>query len=370
MAPRKKKEEKHQFALEKIEGVGPTRGKRLEEHGVKFIHDLCLHSPQDIARITGLDKEMAEKLCRDAKVKLEEMGVIKKSEMSAAEELKHNETLPVIHSGCDSIDSLFGGGIRAETTSEFYGEFGTGKSQFAFTMLIQAMKDGHNCIFVDCEKTYDVKRVAEIAISKGYYNDLEEVVKALDKQVIVKRARDSTEVMDTMNNLTENLIDKKTSLLIVDGAVGRYRSDYAGREELSARQMALKPLMNMLGSISDYFPIVVIFTNQVLENAGQFFGDPTKPVGGHIVGHAATYRIYLRKAGSKYFARMIDSPHHAKQDVQYDLTVQGVVDIKEVREKRDKKTSDTDTVMIKTDTDSAGIPYIPTEEETSNSSDD
>ncbi len=349
MAPRKKKEDiidngdeevahvekvldgpKHeQFLLGKLEGIGPTRSGRLAESGVKFLHDLCIHDPQDIARITGLDKEPAEKLCRAAKKQLEEAGEIKPSYMSAREEIDHNKKLTTIHSGCNALDTLFGGGIRGESTSELYGEFGTGKSQFVFTMAVQAIKDKHECIFVDCEKTWDVERVSQIAIARNYFKTEDEAIDAIDKYVKVYRARDATEVMDVMNNLTEILIDRDIKLLLVDGAIGRFRAEYMGREELSVRQMALKPLMNILGKITDYFPTAVIFTNQVLADAGQFFGDPTKPVGGHIVGHAATYRVYLKKAGSKYIARMIDSPHHAKQDVEYTLTEAGVVDAKD-----------------------------------------
>lgn len=329
----KKQEEENPYALGKLEGVGPTRSKRLEESGVKLIHDLCLRSPQEIARITGLDNEDAEKLCSKAKIKLEEMGVIRPTEQKAPDAIAWNEKLPIIHSGCEAMDKLFGGGIRGETLTELYGEFGTGKTQFLFTMVVQALKEEKNIIFLDCEGTFDYNRLIDVALTKKYYTDKEEALTAIGEHLTVILARDSNEVVQKLNNVTTRLVEDNIELLVVDGSVGAFRSDYAGRDELSARQIALKPLMNRLKAIATYFPTVVIFTNQVLENAGQFFGDPTKPVGGHIVGHAATYRVYLRKSGSKYLARMIDSPHHPKQDIEYNLTAAGVVDV----EKKEKK---------------------------------
>ena len=54
------------------------------------------------------------------------------------------------------------------------------------------------------------------------------------------------------------------------------------------------------------------------------FGDPTKPIGGNIVGHASTYRIYFKKAGKKRIARMVDSPEHPQADAEFLLNNKGV----------------------------------------------
>jgi len=52
--------------------------------------------------------------------------------------------------------------------------------------------------------------------------------------------------------------------------------------------------------------------NQVQSNPDSYFGDPTKPVGGHILGHASTVRIYLRNSkGTKRVVRLVDAPNLA-----------------------------------------------------------
>jgi len=57
------------------------------------------------------------------------------------------------------------------------------------------------------------------------------------------------------------------------------------------------------------------------------FGDPTEPVGGHVLAHAATYRVYLRKAkGPKRIARLVDSPHLPEGEVVFKITAKGIED--------------------------------------------
>jgi RecA/RadA recombinase len=40
-----------------------------------------------------------------------------------------------------------------------------------------------------------------------------------------------------------------------------------------------------------------------------FVADPKKPVGGHVMAHASTQRLYLRKGkGEQRVAKVVDSP--------------------------------------------------------------
>jgi len=64
-----------------------------------------------------------------------------------------------------------------------------------------------------------------------------------------------------------------------------------------------------------------------MSNPAMMFGDPTSPIGGHIVGHASTYRVYLRrgKKGSRV-AKLIDSPNLPENETMFFVTEKGVVD--------------------------------------------
>ena len=59
-----------------------------------------------------------------------------------------------------------------------------------------------------------------------------------------------------------------------------------------------------------------------------FFGDPTAPVGGHIVAHASSVRVYVRKGkkGTRV-ARIIDAPHLPDSEAIFMVTEDGVRDV-------------------------------------------
>ena len=84
--------------------------------------------------------------------------------------------------------------------------------------------------------------------------------------------------------------------------------------------------MTHIKNISFYFKCTVVFTTQVQSDPAVMFGDPIKPIGGNIVGHASTYRIYFKKSGKKRIARMVDSPEHPQTDAEFALNEKGIDD--------------------------------------------
>ena len=122
--------------------------------------------------------------------------------------------------------------------------------------------------------------------------------------------------------ITENNI----KLIVSDSAVGLFRSEYLGRGTLATRQQKLNRFVHLLVRLAETYNVASIMTNQVMSSPDQFFGDPTKPVGGNVVAHTSTYRIYFKKSGKKRIARMVDSPHHPEQEVIFALGEQGVID--------------------------------------------
>jgi len=74
-----------------------------------------------------------------------------------------------------------------------------------------------------------------------------------------------------------------------------------------------------------------------------FFGDPTKAAGGNVLGHASTYRIYLRKSGENRTAKIIDSPYPPYPDTKFTLNEKGTDDLEDEissMKKRNKKTEE------------------------------
>lgn len=81
---------------------------------------------------------------------------------------------------------------------------------------------------------------------------------------------------------------------------------------MSERQQKLNQMLSRLVKIAEEFNVAVYLTNQVQSDPGgglTFVADPKKPVGGHILAHASTTRLYLRKGrGEERIAKVYDSP--------------------------------------------------------------
>jgi DNA repair protein RadA len=119
-------------------------------------------------------------------------------------------------------------------------------------------------------------------------------------------------LIETSRELAEELkaAGKPVKLVIVDSLTGLFRSEYAGRGSLAERQQKLNRHMHDIFKLCDEYNAIGLVTNQVQSNPAVFFGDPTKPIGGNIVGHTATFRVYLRKSkGGKRIFRLVDSPN-------------------------------------------------------------
>ncbi|MFB6308342.1 MAG: DNA repair and recombination protein RadA, partial [Haloarculaceae archaeon] len=115
-------------------------------------------------------------------------------------------------------------------------------------------------------------------------------------------------------------------LLCVDSLTAHFRAEYVGRGELAERQQKLNKHLHDLMRVGDLNNTAVVVTNQVASNPDSFFGDPTQPIGGNILGHTSTFRIYLRKSkGEKRIVRMVDAPNLADGEAVMRVEGDGLV---------------------------------------------
>ncbi len=314
-----------ELGVDQLKGVGAVTQKKLETFGVTSLVDLCIRGAQEIKEITGVAKPTCDSWVFQAQKLLEDNNMIRKSDMNTIDLWEYQKAYPVISTKCTEVDNLIDGGVRPEATYEVYGEFGAGKTQFCNSLTVETIHDGDNVIWIDCEDTFKPNRIAEILKAREYAEDDEECSKYLG-QITYLYCPNTEQLMGTINGLSKILDDKKPKLVILDGAIGQFREEYLGRGTLAERQMQIARLMSHIKNISFYFRCAVVFTNQVQSDPSMMFGDPIKPIGGNVVAHASTYRVYLKKSGKKRIARMVDSPEHEQKDASYQLTVKGIED--------------------------------------------
>jgi DNA repair protein RadA len=329
-----------ELRLDSLEGVGPVTTRKLTDAGIHNITDLIVRGPVEVAEITGMDKETAEKIVNKARQHLVEEGLIAKDFVSATEIYKRRQDIGRISTGTNCLDLLFDGGVETQALTEVYGEFGSGKTQFCHTMCVNVQKPKEQggleggVLYIDTENTFRPERIVTIAKSFGM-----EPEKVLDN-IIVARAYNSAHQILILEEAGPIIEENKIKLIVADSAAGLFRAEYLGRGTLSERQQRLNKFVHLLVRTAEAYNCAAIATNQVMASPDVFFGDPTRPIGGNVVAHTSTYRVYFKKSGKKRIARMVDSPHHPEQEVIFALTEAGVSDPDEETKKKKKAESE------------------------------
>jgi len=314
---------KKEFNLEDIPGVGPKLAEKLVELGFTDPMSIAVASPGELASILEIGQATAGKIIAKVREMLE-IGYT-----PADKFLEQRKNIGKISTGSKALDDLLGGGIETQAITEAYGPFGSGKSQIGFQLSVNVQlpteKGGlnGNCLFIDTEATFRPERVKQIAEAMSLDPD-----KAL-KNIFVARAYNSDHEVFLVEKCGEIIKEKNIKLLIVDSLTSHFRADYTGRGELAPRQQKLNRLLHNLQRLADSNNIAVFVTNQVLANPAILFGDPTMPIGGHVLAHQSTYRVYLRKSsGEKRIAKMMDSPNLPPGECVFKISPEGVRDVK------------------------------------------
>ncbi|MDG6957564.1 MAG: DNA repair and recombination protein RadA [Nitrososphaerota archaeon] len=199
-------------------------------------------------------------------------------------------------------------------------------SQICHTLCVMAQQPrgegglDAGSVYIDTEGTFRPERIQEIAEARGL--DAEKIL----SRITVARAYNSAHQELIVKDLGRIIEPNKVKLVILDSAVAHYRAEFLGRGTLAERQQRLNRFMHQLLRTAEIYNVAVVVTNQVQAAPDSFFGDPTRPVGGHVVAHTSTYRIYLRKAAKNRIARMVDSPYHPERDTVFMLSERGVDD--------------------------------------------
>ncbi|MGD0330411.1 MAG: DNA repair and recombination protein RadA [Nitrososphaeria archaeon] len=312
--------------LRDLEGIGPSTEKKLKDAGIESVLDLAVALPDEVADKIGGAKENASAMIFVAQKALMESGLIDKEFVPAIENYEKRKSMIRCTTGSKNLDSLLIGGVETQAITEFWGEFGSGKSQLCHTLCVTAQLPiekggfGGNVIFIDTESTFRPERVYQIAEARGL-----DPIQIL-KNVIICKVYNSSHLELAVKRLGKYIEQYNVKLVIVDSIISLHRAEFVGRGTLAERQQKLNGLVHRLLRMAEIYNVAVAVTNQVQAQPDTFFGDPTKPAGGHILGHACTYRVYLKKAGQERIATIIDSPYHPYSENRFVISEKGVED--------------------------------------------
>ncbi|RNF11446.1 putative meiotic recombination protein DMC1 [Trypanosoma rangeli] len=309
------------------QGVAAADIVKLRQAGIFTVTGIHMQCRKDLALIKGLSDAKVEKIIEAAR-KLLDCGFT-----NGATFLQQRGKVTRMTTGSTALDQLLGGGIESMSITEAFGEFRTGKTQIAHTLCVTcqmptSMGGGNGkAIYVDTEATFRPERIKPIASRFGLDAD------AVLNNILVARAYTHEHQMHLLSMVAAKMAEDQFGLLVVDSITALFRVDFSGRGELAERQQKLAKMMSHLIKLAEEFNVAVYITNQVVADPGgasMFVADPKKPVGGHILAHASTTRLSLRKGrGDQRICKIYDSPSLPEVECVFSISEQGIVDARE-----------------------------------------
>jgi len=324
----KDKEEKEgkegkETKISDLPGIGPAACQKLEDAGIYDLMGVAVLTPAELSEMAGIGEAVARKAIQASR-KMMNLGFQDGIEFS-----EKRKEIGYITTGSKALNQLLGGkGVESKAITEAFGAYGSGKSQLGFSLAVNVQlpleMGGANgkSVFIDTEGTFRPDRIRQIA--SALQLNPENVL----KNIFVARAFNSDHqilLLDKVGEMIKN--GEPIKLIVVDSLTAHFRAEFSGRGQLADRQQKLNKYLHNLMRVAEQCNIAVYVTNQVMSNPGLLFGDPTTAIGGNIVGHASTYRMYLRRSKKdSRVAKLIDSPNLPDSEALFFVGEQGVCD--------------------------------------------
>ena len=410
--------------LEDMDGIGSVRLKKLYSNGIYTVDDLLGYGEESLSRMLDISWDDAKKMTSVANESLNSEDVLSSVVVSGRDYFNFRKNkIKYMTTGVEELDEITGG-FETGVITEFFGAFGSGKTQFMMVACIMAQMPEEKCclscgqddeekvksdkcecggtwwkggglskfgkqskvIYIDTENSYRPERLFEIVCNRELIKtkpqtktqekkcetkeplNEEEYEKAMQYvyNIHISRPRTSALQMLVVANLSSMISgelckhcqkreitkesepthqnhpkakdgmrleqhdfekDIPATLVILDSITGKFRKEFEGRGTLSDRQVKLSSHVRLLESVVESKNIICLVTNQAQEALG-VMGDNIRPVGGNVIGHTFTHRIYLKKPQSmskdKITAILVDSPNKAKNEVVLELGSKGI----------------------------------------------
>ena len=314
-----KKGKAKEIGVSDLPGVGAATAEKLAAVGFRDLMSIAVATPGELVDASGVGEAVAKKIIAVARASME-------MDFASGEELMERRARVLkISTGSKAFDDLMGGGFESCAITECFGEFGSGKTQIGHMLAVNCQKENEDAVavYIDTENTFRPERIIQLAEGAGL--DPQKVL----KNIQVARAYNSDHQM-LLAEKVEDLITQRglnIKLVVVDSLTAHFRAEFIGRGTLADRQQKLNRHMHLLLRLADLHNLTVYVTNQVMAKPDQFFGDPTEAIGGHIVAHNSTYRLYLRrgKKGTRV-AKMVDAPNMPEAEAIFVVTEDGIKD--------------------------------------------
>ena len=198
---------KYEF-IEDIPGVGPATAEKLREMGFHTVESLATATIKELT-VAGVGEKQAAKVVAEARDGLA-LSFIRADEL-----MKMRQNVRRLTTTSKQLDELLGGGLETQTITEFYGEYGVGKSilshQLAVNVQLPEEKGGLNggALYIDTENTFRPEWIVRMAKAIG----LDPVETA--KKIIYSEAFNSDHQILVLEKADQVIQENKIKLIIV-----------------------------------------------------------------------------------------------------------------------------------------------------------
>ena len=214
----------------------------------------------------------------------------------------------MIETGLKKLDQFLGGGIKGGLITDISGQSSTGKTQLAFQICINALKNGKEILFQDTTGEFRPERLVEMLKIRK----LDPIL--LDK-IKIGRITNSVQQSKYLSKITAN----DFSLIVIDNATDLFSFEYSKKEQSFEKHLAFMKYMQNLASIAISTKIPIVVTNIV-----RSFNEHEEENLEKSIGMFTHIKIRLKKNANGFQCQVV-SPFINKK-FQYNITSSGLTD--------------------------------------------
>ena len=214
----------------------------------------------------------------------------------------------MIETGLKKLDQFLGGGIKEGLITDISGQSSTGKTQLAFQICINALKNGKEILFQDTTGKFRPERLVEMLKIRK----LDPIL--LDK-IKVGRITNSIQQLEYLSKITAN----DFSLIVIDNATDLFSFEYSKKEQSFEKHLAFMKYMQNLASVAINTKIPIVVTNII-----RSFNEHEQENLEKSIGMFTHIKIKLKKNTGGFLCQVV-SPFINKK-FQYNVTSNGLTD--------------------------------------------
>lgn len=187
-----------------------------------------------------------------------------------------------ISTGSLMLDSILGGGVPVGRIVEIYGAESSGKTSLALTMIGNVQKEGGVAAFLDVEQAFD-RKYAEIL--------------GVDTKNLIFSQPETAE--DALNIVLQLCKSQLVDIVVLDSIAAMIPKseieESIGKPTIGLLARLLSKALKQIAVAASKNKCTVVFTNQIRDNIGVFYGPTYDTTGGRAMKFYASQRIEAKR---------------------------------------------------------------------------